>query len=499
MLLGIDVGTTGVKAAVFDENGNMKGYGFREYDVIYSAPGYAEQDAEAVFAHTKTAIREAVREIGHKIAAISVSTQGDAVIPVDKNRSALSFAQLGMDYRGGKETEECKALFDERELFQKTGMRPHPMNSLIKIMWMSKHDPGLAERTHRFVTYADFILAKLGSDDFVIDYTMASRTMAFDIHTKAWSQEILQKLSLSARLFSTPVESGTVVGTIGKALSTELGIHEKTLLVAGGHDQPCAALGAGIVKENMALDSHGTAQVLSACFETPQTGETMFQSYYPCYFHVVKDMYFTFSLNHCGGILLQWYRDNLGLPEVTQAEKTGERAFEQIVKLAPKGPSPLLVLPHFNGSGTPTCDVNSKGAILGLTLSSTRHDIAKAIMESLVFELRGNMETMAKTGIDIADLRCVGGGARSPIDLQLKADITGLPVATLKTREAACLGAAIIAGYGAGVYGTIKEGANLTKTDTIYEPNMQLHSQYDEKYYLFTKLYSTLKEINPML
>lgn len=498
-LMGIDVGTTGVKAAIFDENGNLKGYGFCEYGILYGNHSYAEQDAEMVWKNTMNAIKQAVSQSDGQVDAISISAQGDAVIPGDRDGNALAFAQLGMDYRGKKQTAELIRIFGMRELFDLTGMRPHPMNSLIKILWAKEEEPNTYEKSYKYLTYADFILHKLGSDGFFIDYSMASRTMAMDIHTLNWSDQILTKIGIEKEKLSTAVPSGTAVGTINSSIADQLGIKSKALLVSGGHDQPCAALGAGILEENMALDSHGTAEVVSTAFCSLKLDDVMFEHYYPCYCHVVPNMYFTFSLNHTGGLMLKWYKDNLGYAEVVESERIGERAFEQIVKNTKPGPSPLLVLPHFNGSGTPTCDLESKGAILGLTMQSTRHDIVKAIMDSLAYEMRLNLDMMKKAGIKINTLRCVGGGARSPIDLQLKADVTGLQVSTLKTREAACLGAAILAGIGVGAFENVFQAKNMIQTDTIYYPNEKIHKEYDKKYCIYKGVYDTIKEITHQL
>ena len=495
-LMGVDVGTTGVKAAVFDTQGNMLGYSFHEYDVICEKPGLAEQDAELVWKLTKEAMSAAAAQSGGDLAAISLSTQGDAVIPMDRQRRALGRAQLGMDYRGTAETAEISAALGDRHIFDITGIRPHPMNFIIKVMWLLRNEAELSEKVWKYVTYADFLLAKMGSDEPVIDLTMASRSMGLALESGKWCPEILNAAGIDAALLSQPVASGTIVGELDSALCAELGIHRGAKLAAGGHDQCCAALGAGIVNENMALDSHGTAEVISTAFRKPRIDDVMYNSYYPCYRHAVSGMYFTFGLNHTAGILMKWYRDNLGLAEVQQAQQQGERPFEQIAKTASPGPSPLLVLPHFNGSGTPTCDIHSKGAILGMTMSTTRYDIAKGFMDAVAFELRNNLETMRKAGIDIKNLLCVGGGARSPIDLQLKADVTGIPVSTLKVREAACLGASMLAGTGISAYAGAREAVSCIKTDTTYTPDEKMHMRYNDKYSCYNGLYDILKDIN---
>lgn len=499
-LLGLDVGTTGTKAVVFDPDGNIKGYGFAEYGVICERPGYAEQDPEQVWELTKQVIKAAVADSGVKdIKALSLSVQGDAVIPVDKNIKPLYNTILGMDYRSAKQSEDCSLLFGDRQLFNLTGMRPHPLNSLTKILWFKENAPDIYSKTFKFMTYADFILSRLGSEP-VIDYTMASRTMAFDLAQQKWSESILGKTGVDADLLSRAVPSGEVVGKINPRLAEELGLPKNMLLVSGGHDQTCAALGAGVIEENIAIDSHGTAEVLSTAFGRPVLNDGMYKGYYPCYCHTKSGMYFTFSLNHIGGILLQWYRDNLGFAEVSQAEKTGASVYRLMETKAPEGPSSVLVLPHFNGSGTPWCDLDSKGAFIGLTMATTRHDIVKGILDSLTYELRINIETMREAGISINELRSVGGAAKSPIWLQIKADITGCSVATLKIRESACLGAALLAGTASGCYSNLDEAVKHTVIlQDKYYPDKEAEKRYNEKYSVYRELYSTLKSINKRL
>jgi xylulokinase len=496
LLMGIDVGTTGAKAAVFDELGVQKGYGFEEYGVNCPEPGRAEQDPEEVWRITKRVIAKAASESGPDIGAISVSVQGDAVIPIDGNRAALAPAQLGMDYRGTVEAARCGELFGGKELFRKTGIRPHPINSIVKVLWIKNNEPDLFEKTRKFGTYGDFILGKLGSDEAVIDHTMASRSMAMDLASCSWSEEILGPLGIPAEKLGRIAAPAVRVGKLPSFLAGELGIKAGAAIVTGGHDQTCAAMGAGIVKEGMALDSHGTAEVVSTAFVRPRLDDLMYESYYPCYLHAAKDLYFTFSLNHTAGILLKWFVEGFCGEDAVEAEKTGKRLYElALQKDDDSRPSPVMVFPSFNGSGTPTCVTSAKGAILGLTLSTTRHDIARAINEALSFELKINLDTFKKAGIDISLIRCVGGGARSPIGLQSKADITGLSFAVLQVREAACLGAAMLAGISEGVYSGPSETAGLVHIAGVYEPEKAKADLYEPRFNIYRKYYNMILDI----
>jgi xylulokinase len=500
-LIGLDVGTTGCKSCVFDEKGDIKGYGFREYDIICTEPAMAEQDAALVWEKTFEVLKESIRRSGAKeIKALSLSVQGDAVIPVDKNYIPIYNCILGMDYRSAPQAAQSERLLGARELFNLTGMRPHPMNSLVKIMWLKQSRSKAYAKAWKIVTYADYILGRLGADRPVIDFTMASRTMAFDLKKKVWSQRILDKVGVDAELLSTPVVSGEVVGTIRPDLARRLGIASSMLLVSGGHDQPCAALGAGVVKEGRAVASTGTAEVCSTAFFKPALSTAMFNGYYPCYIHAKPDMYFTFSLNHIGGLLYKWFRDTLAKEEIADARRSGTDAYAIIDSRMPTQPGTVMVLPHFNGSGTPWCDMGSKGAIVGLTMATNKYDIARAILESLTYELRINIEVMQNAGIAVKELVAVGGGAKSPLWLQMKADILKRTIITHKVHEAACLGAALIAGTAAGAYKSLAEAATRAiAPKQKYVPDKKAAAIYEKKYATYCELYPSLKNLSPKL
>jgi xylulokinase len=499
-LVGLDVGTTGCKAVVFDSEGKVLGQGFREYGIICDAPGKAEQDPETVWRATLAALREAAAGAGvQKVLAIGLSVQGDAIIAVGKGFSPLCNAVLGMDYRSAAQAEECSQAFGARALFDLTGMRPHAINSLVKALWLKKQLPQVFRKAWKIVTYGDFILGRLGADP-VMDWTMASRTMAFDLMRRAWASPVLEAFGVDPELLSRAEPSGLVVGKLAVEAARQAGLQPGALLVTGGHDQTCAALGAGVNRDGIGLLSAGTADVLSTAFAEPKLNDAMFNGFYPCYLHARPDMYFTFALNHIGGILLRWYRDTFGAEEVKEAARTGRDPYDLLVESVSDGPSPIMVLPHFNGSGNPVCDMSSRGAIVGLTLSTTRADVVKAIMECLAFESRINVDYWRSAGIQIAELRAAGGGARSARWLQIRADILGRPVTALRVREAACLGAAILAGAAAGVFGSVDEGISRTvRTGQCYEPHAGMTERYQERYEIYRSLYPALRSMNSML
>jgi sugar (pentulose or hexulose) kinase len=449
---------------------------------------------------TKEVLREAVVRAGPThVRALSVSVQGDAIIPVDRDFNPLHPAILGMDYRSAPQARRCEEQFGAFELFQRTGMRPHPLNSLTKLLWLRDTAPQILARAWRIVTYADFILGRLGGGA-VMDHTMASRTMGFNLATKTWVAEIHRTLELDVNLWSPAAPSGTPAGHLRAPLAAELGLPKGLLLLAGGHDQTCAALGAGVVGAGRGVVSTGTAEVLSTAFIQPSLTRTMFEGFYPCYLHAKAGMFFTFALNHVGGLLLCWWRDQFATQEVADAQAAGSDPYHLMDERMPDGRSPVLVVPHLNGSGTPTCDLEGKGAILGLTLSTTRHEVAKALLESLCFELLLNLETLQSAGVRVDELVAVGGGARSDRWLQLKADVLGRPLRIPRCREAACWGAALLAGTGAGLFRSLEDATQRTVTfDREYEPRPDRTARYRERYAAYQPAVAALRDVHRQL
>jgi xylulokinase len=488
-LLSIDVGTTHCRVSLFDPDGTRKAFASRECAVVSDASGMAEQDAEEVWRSIRGLLRQAVAETGgSEVSAVSLSVQGDAVIPVDRDGACLHPAILGMDYRSTDQARAAEERLGGWKIFRHTGMRPHPLNALCKILWLRDARPEVFAGTRGMLTYEDFILSRLGVEP-AIDVTMASRTMALDLRREDWSSWLLGRLSIEPGLLSPVVSAGAPLGKMSRALCEEIGLHEPPLVVAGAHDQVCAAIGAGVPVLTRAVVCTGSAEVLSTVFDGPVLTRAMYEGFYPCYRFAAPGSYFTFSLNHAGGLLLDWFRALAG-------GGAADRPLEDL----PPGPSPVLVLPHFNGSGTPWCDTRSRGAILGLSLSTTPGEITLAILEALAFELCINLERLEAAGIPIAEISAAGGGAKSPRWLQIKADVLERPIRAPAAPEAAARGAAILAGIGCGAFTTLEEGiASMVPTGDLVSPDPRQSARYRERFALYRDLYPRLAPITRRL
>jgi xylulokinase len=496
-LAGLDIGTTGCKAAIFDERGALLASAGREYSVDIPQPTWAEQDAENVWRLAQESLREAIATAGtREVAAIGLSVQGEAVMPVDGNGQALRPAILGMDSRTGDQNAWLCDRFGAEHLFERTGMPVHTVNTLPKLLWLKQHEPELWSRAERFLLYEDFLIQKM-TGRAVISRCLASRTQLFDIPDDRWSPDILQALELDPGRLAIVQPSGTAVGPMRVELAENLGLARPPLVVTGGHDQACGALGVGLVRPGLAMDSTGTAEVVEVALEVPVLNETLYRGDISVYAHTAPGLYLAMTLNHSGGLVLRWFRDTFGREEMREAQASGRDAYELLLQGASPEPTSLLLLPDFAGSGTPAFDTASKGAILGLTFGTTKTEVAKAILEGLTFELRLNLDLLKEGGVRIDELRAIGGGARSELWLQLKADITGVPVVAPRITEAASWGAALLAGLGAGHFASAAEAAEETVyLDRWFEPNPERAARYKERYALYREVYPALKGIH---
>ena len=494
---GLDIGTTGCKAAIFDEIGTLLASASREYAVDVPRSTWAEQDAENVWRLAQDAFREAiVAAQTQDLAALGLSVQGEAVMPVDARGRALRPAILGMDTRTGEQNAWLRERFGAEHLFERTGMPIHTVNTLPKLLWLKQYEPDLWARAERFLLYEDFLIQKM-TGRAVISRCLASRTQLYDIPDDRWSPEILEALELEPERLAAVEPSGVAVGLMQPELVGRLGLAQPPLVVTGGHDQACGALGVGLVRPGLAMDSTGTAEVVEVTLGAPALNETLYRGDISVYAHVVPGLYLAMALNHSGGLLLRWFRDTLGQKEVQEALATGRDAYDLLLQDASPEPTSLLLLPHFAGSGTPTFDTASKGAILGLTFATNKTDLAKAVLEGLTFELRLNLDLLQAGGVGIDELRAIGGGARSALWLQLKADITGLPVVAPRITEAASWGAALLAGVGAGYFASAAQAAEeMLHLARRFEPEPGRVARYEERYALYREVYPTLKAIH---
>lgn len=486
-LLGIDVGTTGCKVAAFAEDGALLAESYREYDIDRTAPGYSQLDAAAVWNRIRDAIAEtAARASDDPVRAISVTSMGEAVVPVSKSRDILGPSILNDDVRGEEFIPELQTIDPER-LYAINGNTLGNHFTASKLMWLKKHDPATYERTDCFLNWAPFVLFMLGAEPRV-DFSLANRTMLFDLNAKTWSGDLLEATGLHIEKLPEPVQAGEIVGVLDSSRARELKLRPGAMLVAGGHDQCVNCVGAGVTHQGDAMLGLGTYHCILPPFLNRPATKVMLERGLNTEHHVLPGQWATFLYNQ-GGSYMKWYRDTFALAEHRAAERQGASVYPRLADELPDGPSGLLVLPHFAPTGPPDFISDSCGAVIGLGLATTRGAILKGLWESIAFSLRQNVETLPKE-IQFRSLRVVGGGSKSDAWAQLYADILGMPLTRTAQPDAGALGAAMLAGAAAGVYASLDDAAStVARTQRTFEPNPRSVKQYEPWYERFTNLW----------
>lgn len=496
-VIGLDIGTTGCKAAVFNDEWTIVARASREYPVLTPHPHWAEQDADLVWRLAIEVLKQvADQSRSDPPKAMALSVQGEAIIPVDRTGHPMRHAILGMDTRSIAENEWLAETFGAESLFQRTGMPIHTMNTITKLLWLQQNEPRTWESAAQWLLYEDYFLRRLAGRA-VISHCLASRTQMYDLGISAWAGDILDRCGIDPNCLALLLPPGeAVVGTLDETVAREVGLSRSLLVATGGHDQACAALGSGIIEPGLAMVSTGTAEVVEVAMESPVIDPRLRKGGISVYRHVVPGLYLAMTLNHSGGLTLRWFRDTLCRDLLAQAGDKGKDIYDLMVDGAPEGPTELFVLPHFAGAGTPLLDAHSKGALVGLTFGTTQAEMAKAILEGLTFELRGNLELLRDTGVELNELHAVGGGARSRLWLRLKADICRMRLRVPEVTEAACLGAGILAAVAVGEFPDIPTAAaDAVSLDCVVEPNPDRSCLYDRRYESYRQLYPALKDI----
>ncbi len=499
--MGIDIGTTGCKAGVFDGEGRLLALTYREYPLSAPQRGWAELDSQLVMDRCVEVIGEAVSRVeGDAVAALGISCQGEAFTPLRKAAPTgrgggddyLCGAMVSSDARAAELVEPWSREFGPERLYEITGHTSHPLFTVFKLLWLRENRPQIWESAEKFYCFEELLQHRLGIEP-AISFPLAGRTMIFDVRRHQWSEEILDSLGLDASRLARPVASGTVVGEIPPAVAGELGLGSGVKVVAGGHDQPSGALGAGVVEPGRAMYATGTVECICPAFDRPIFEKQLFENNICTYDYTLEGMYTTIVYSLTGGNLLQWFRDQWAQSEVQLAKRSGKNVYELILAEMAAEPTDLSVLPYFTPSGTPYFDAKVPGAILGMRLDTTRGQVLRALLEGVALEMRLNVDILDRSGLAISEFRAIGGGAKNPLLTQLKADVLGRPITTLEVTEGGCLGVAMLACAADGGGARLRELADVwVKPTSTVEPDRRRAQRYAEKFEQYKQLYPTL-------
>jgi xylulokinase len=492
--MGLDIGTTGTKACIFNEEGKLLASAYREYPLLHPRPGWVELDPENVWTCVCQAVSEAASAAARDpVKALAISVLGEAAVPIGADGRTLDNSILGFDNRASALFDRWVANVDRAVIMRITGQPPSQMFTVVKLMWLKENRPDIYGKMRRYMTFGEFAHHKMGLEPR-IDYSMAARTMAFDIHRKQWSATICDVAGVNADLFCPAVPTGQVVGELGTQAAAELGLPQGCVVCAGSHDQPAGALGSGVTESGIAMNATGTVECFAVAMTQPVVNTVMLENNLACYPHAAPNLYVSLAFNFSGGSLFRWVRDAFGDLEKADAARRGVDPYQVLTEEMAEEPTDLLVLPHFTMAGTPYMDANAVSAIIGLTLSTNRAQFLRGILEGISYEMKLNLDVLAEAGVTVNEIRAIGGGARSDFWLQLKADMYKRPVVRLGVAEAASLGMAIAAGVAIGTYRSASEAAAklITKKET-FVPNPQRAAFYDRMLVRYRQIYPALR------
>jgi len=483
MYIGLDIGTSSVKAILFSETGKVLCKCTKSYAIKNNVSEKSELDPIDV---RKTVI-ETLRYLaksGYEVKTIGISSLGEACVLTDENDNILSNTILPGDIRGAEFLDEINDYRNEYFLEYTTALPVNSTYTLPKLLWIKKYEPLIFQKIKHIMLYGDYIGHYL-SGERKISFSLASRTQLFDINKKIFSSDILHRFNLDKAFFSTPNPATEILGVIRPDIANKTGLPYNVKIYIGGHDQPCAALGAGCLFKGQAVDTTGTSECITPIIgNKPFSPEFIKRTNLCSEPSVIPGVYNTLAYTHTAGRLLEWYLNTI----------LCRSSYEEMEKQCKLEPTGLLIMPHFSGAGTPTMDHKSVGTITGLSLNTTDVDIYQALMEGITYEMRVNLELLRECNITPTEVSVVGGGVKSYKWLFYKANILQIPVKILHCEEASSLGAAMSSAVGHGCFANFEQAVSgMVSVDKIIYPEDKTEKKYSEIYIDYCKLYENIK------
>jgi xylulokinase len=477
-LMGIDLGTSSLKVLIVDVEGNVKAESSRSYQFDSPYTGYAEQEGDTWWGACRDALREALSALdcpAAEVKAIGFSGQMHGLVALDKENRVIRPVILHCDTRSGEQVQEINAILEGKKLRNSQYNAVYTGFLLTSLVWLREKEPENYSRIYKAALPKDFLKLKL-CGEIATDYSDASGTLAFDVEKLCWSSEVLDALDVPLSFFPPCFASDYPVGRVTKATAVETGLAEGTIVVNGGADQIMQMAGNGAIQNGQATVNIGTSGMV--CFQTnrpihnPAFSTNLFCAHQKGHWLLMGAMI-------SAGLSFKWISGLLG-------DKDYRKLDAEIAELTP-GSGGLLFLPYLNGERCPNMDPNLSGAFLGLNLDTRRVHLARAVMEGVTYTLTQCMEVCSGLGLSFNELIASGGGAQSPVWLQMQADIYNVPLKTTVLQEQASIGAAAVAGSGAGIFSSISEACSaLVKyKDTLWLPDPSRHQIYEEYYGLF--------------
>ncbi len=469
-LLGIDLGTTAFKGLVISAAGEKLGEAQRKAPLLVLSAEEIEQDAEQWWELAQEVIRDAIQEAGvrgEEIAALSVSSQGISFVPLDQSGTPLRNALSWLDTRASAQSAVVLERFSPEELFSITAKRLNPMSGLLKLLWLREAEPEIFYGARRFLMAHDYVIHRL-CGRFVTDHSLAYGFLLHDVSRCQWSATLLEAMSIPEAKLPELHWAGSPLVPVREEVALNLGLSEDTLVVVGGHDQKCAALGAGIGAGILTV-SLGTATAVEALIDRPVIDAAMRIPTFPA---VIPNRWMLEGGIFTTGASVGWLRETL----LAREDYTKLDAW---ASTSPPGANGLFFSPHLSGTGSPHWRAEARGAFYGIHLATSRADMVRAVLEGVAFEIKENVRLIEDLTTEADRLVLLGGGARSELWARIISSVVDKPVSIPSNVETACLGACILAGVGAGIYGDAYQGQEAVRMEErLIKPDPSWTAQY---------------------
>ena len=502
-LMGIDVGTTGTRAVIVRPDGRVIGAATVDHQPMrMPKPGWAEQDPEDWWKATIGAVRGSLQQTGlagAQVKAVGFSGQMHGVALLDKVNTILRPALLWCDQRSQEQCDWITSEVGAERLIHLVSNPALTGFSAPKLLWVRDNEPAIYERTARFLLPKDYVRFRL-TGEYATDVSDASGTLLFDVSHRRWSQQMLDLLRIDSSLLPRVYESPEVTGNISTEAALVTGLRAGTPVVAGAGDQAASAVGNGIVRRGMTSATLGTSGVIFSYTDKP-TLDPQGRIHTLC--HAVPGKWHVMGVTQGAGLSLRWFKDQLGESEAWYGRQIGVDPYDVLLAEAeriPAGSDGLLFLPYLMGERTPHLDPQARGLWFGLTAAHTRGHLIRSILEGVAFSLRDSLEIFSELKIPVVQIRASGGGSRSLLWRQIQADLYGKEIVILRESEGSALGAALLAGVGAGVFRSVEEAADqaleIRDSTLPREANVEFYSsQYD----IYRRVYPAVRELSHQL
>lgn len=496
-VIGIDVGTSGVKTVLFSHNGAIIGSAVASYPLYQPQNGWAEQNPLDWWNATAESIRQVLAKTcaaPSDIEGIGLTGQMHGLVLLDENGGVLRNAIIWCDQRSGRQCDKMTRDLGRDKLIAYTANPALTGFTAAKLLWVMENEPALFKKCRHILLPKDYIRYRL-TGDFATDVSDASGMQLLDVKNRCWSHEMLDYFGINESMLAKLYESPELTGTVSKTAALETGLTQGVKVVAGAGDNAAAAVGTGVVCDGRAFTTIGTSGVVfahtSGLHVDPRGRVHTFCCAVPGAWHVM-------GVTQAAGLSLKWFRDEL-CPELYEKAKEQKTSIysmmDTLAAQSPIGANRLLFLPYLMGERTPHLDPDCRGVFFGLSAMHTRPDLIRAVLEGVAYSLLDCHHILREMGIQTGDMTLCGGGANSPVWKQMLCDMFSCPVGTVRSNEGAAQGAAILAAVGCGMYGSVPDACGVfVKKEAGAVPDAGNAEDYEKYYGIYKALYPALKD-----